>query len=189
VRQITAGRKKYALYSFTGRVTGMGKDFIMFTFVQTAKTKLPGNKEWQPPVRVESTTTAFNHVFLKAVTGEEHSLRLDEFNIACREGHEMTAVWIIREGEERGPHIAIHNRTTLQTFFAPKEVKKLYDLPLSVQLLSLAAAFCTGYTLYGHITGVAAVIVARLLLYFIKRTQIQRFKHFFNRGMRDRDMV
>lgn len=182
-------RKKYTLYSFTGRVTGLGKDFIMYTFGQAAKRQAPGSKEWQPPVRVESTTPVFNHVFLKAANGQEHSLRIDEFDIAWREGHEMTAVWVIRKGQERGPHIAIRNRTTLQTFFAPKEIKKLFGLPLSAQLLLLPASFCTGYILHGFITGLVAIFSVKLLFYFIRRAQIQRFKAQFNLAMRGKEMV
>lgn len=161
---------KYQFYSVTGRVTGMGKDMVLYTIGQNLKKHTIKKKGQFPAVRVETTTKAFNHLFLISNDGSEYSVRLPDFEIACREGHELTAIKLIKKKSEWGPYIAIMNHTTRQVFISEKEIGKLFRLPLTIQLALLACCFILGSLWKGYTTGVVAVIIPGCLsLWVINR--------------------
>jgi hypothetical protein len=170
---ITAGGKKYTLYSFTGKVTGMGKDQIIYTLSQNVKSFPPKKTKWIPPVRVETATKSFDHIFLTAGNGAEHSFTLKDINIACREGHQLTVIWVVRKGKERGPHIAIENNTTFQTFFSSREITRIFRVPVLFPIL-LPAIFClAGFLLY-HEKGALLAVVPGIFTAIISGRSLSR---------------
>jgi hypothetical protein len=155
---INTGWKKYRLDSFTGRVTGMGKDFVMYTFGQNTIGAVHGKGKRWIPVSVETSTKSFNHIFLTGNDGTEHSFYLENFDIACREGHELTAIWAVKPGEERGPCIIVLNNTTKQAFFSGLEIAKMFNAPSLIYILIITGSFINVYFLF-HNTIVAVSVI------------------------------
>jgi len=58
-----------------------------------------------------------NDIFLQDSSGKEHSYSLSDFNVACREGNELSVIWAIRKGRDRGPYIMVINHTTSNRFW------------------------------------------------------------------------
>lgn len=145
MKAITAGWKKYMLYSFTGKVTGMGKDFLIYRFGQNSKSYLSEKEKWLPSVSVETKTNAFNHIFLTAADNSKRSINLNHFDIACREGHELTAIWAIKKGEQRSPYIIILNNTTRHAFFSDHIITKMFAIPFFLYVRIIPGLYSAGY--------------------------------------------
>jgi hypothetical protein len=173
--KVWAGYKAYYLQKFTGRVTGMGKDMVLYTIGQNLKKHTLNKRGQFPVVKVETTTKAFNHLFLISNDGSEYSVRLPDFEVACREGHELTAIKLMKKSSQWEQYIAIMNHTTRQVFISEKEISKLFRLPLTIQLALVAGCFILGSLWNGYITGTIAVIIPGYIsLWLINKTISQR---------------
>jgi len=113
----------HALYQVTGTVKGQGK--FSTTHVSGGGSVSQGSGS----VSVYSSTTIHNDIFLVDSAGKEHSIQVSDFNVACLEGHVLTAIWAIQQGKERGPYIMVLNHSTnrkyrhiayMSTMFRPK---------------------------------------------------------------------
>lgn len=83
--------RRYAVHQFVGKV------------VRAHGRLTPGPE--RPHVQFD--------VFLRdEATGEEHVLRLVDWDLACRLGQELHVAWLIREGQSEGAYVMIHNRDT-----------------------------------------------------------------------------
>jgi hypothetical protein len=118
-RRLVAGGTKYNLYWVTGKVVGQSK-------LATTHVSGGGGGSSGAPVTVSSSTTIHNDIFLLDSAGKEHSFQLSDFNIACREGHELTVIWAIRETKKTGSYIIVVNQTTSQAYFDTKELSGMY---------------------------------------------------------------
>lgn len=88
-------------------------------------------------VHISSTTTTHDMVHLQDDTGGEHAIRLQNWDLAVRQTHRLTAVWLVRQGKKGGPYVAIHNHTLNQTDYDDKLLAKLHRSTWIV-LVSLA---------------------------------------------------
>lgn len=79
-------------------------------------------------VSIRSTTVTHDDVFLQNAQGREHVLRLKDWNVACREGHEMRAVWLHRDGKDSEDYLLIQNLTTSATHWAHQPFVKMFGL-------------------------------------------------------------
>ena len=52
--------------------------------------------------------------------GKERSVQLQDFDFPLREGNTLSLVWVIKEGEERGPYVHARNHST-------DEVTQIYE--------------------------------------------------------------
>lgn len=107
-----SGGRVYHLHSFTGRVAQASKHMETQVYGSGG-----GGYSYQgtgstAPVNISSTTVVHDQVFLVNETGKEVALQLSNFNLAVREGHILTALWIIKEGKDSGYYAIIYNRTT-----------------------------------------------------------------------------
>lgn len=115
---------------------------------------------YNAPVRISSTTVTHDQIFLVDGDGAEHALQLQNWNLACREGNTLTAVWLIKKGKSKGPYVAIRNSTINDTQYDDRMLAKLARpwwpllglLALIVLRFSglsfLIAAAALGYWLY-----------------------------------------
>lgn len=130
----------FELYHFTGKVVGASKNVT---------TEVHRTVGYQNQVRVHSSTTTNNDLFLIDDAGQEKSFQLTDFNVSCREGQILTVTWAIRKGKQQGPYFAVENKTTDQFFF--KE---------SVLFMMFRPRFYLIYVLlWGFIFGVIGQIV------------------------------
>jgi len=77
------------------------------------------------PVRVTSTTTTHDLIHLQDENGQEHAIRLQNWDLAVRETHDLTAMWLAKPGKSGGPYVAIHNHSLEQTDYDEKGIAKL----------------------------------------------------------------
>ncbi|MDT8437297.1 MAG: hypothetical protein RRA92_11155 [Gemmatimonadota bacterium] len=78
------------------------------------------------PVQVRSQTTTHDLIHVKEDSGAEHALRLQNWDLAVRESHTLTAVWLVKRGRKGGPYVAIHNHTLSQTDYNEKALDKMH---------------------------------------------------------------
>lgn len=161
---IKTGWREYELYSFTGIVTGMGKVFLIYRFGQNSRSHFSEKGKWLPPVSVETTTNAFNHIFLTADDNNRRSINMNDFDIACREGHELTAIWAVKKGEHHGPYVVILNNTTKQAFFSYSIIIKMFDIPFFLYVLIIPGSYLAGYLFFQQIAAACLVTLPAILL-------------------------
>ncbi|MFN3997762.1 hypothetical protein [Algoriphagus sp.] len=129
-----SGATAFDLQSFSGKVEESGKN--METRVSGGG---GGGATYQgtggtAPISITSKTVIHDQLFLTNKEGKERSFQLQDFNLACRKGNEVTVFWGIKKGKSNGSYLAVKNHTTDQVFFDEGEVKKMF-LNLTVQIL------------------------------------------------------
>jgi hypothetical protein len=92
------------------------------------------------PVHISSTTTTHDMIHLQDEHGGEHAIRLQNWDLAVRETHTLTAVWLVKKGKKGGPYVAIHNHTLDQTDYDEARLAKMHR-SLWILLASLAVIF------------------------------------------------
>lgn len=137
MKTINTSNKEYLLYWVAGKVMSTGKN--METKVQGGGGSY-GNG-YTAPVRITSTTTVHDQIFLMDREGKEHAFQLQDFNVACRDGNELSVVWAIKKGGSTGPYIIVHNHNTSQTFFNEKRLLGMFSYsalyPLGISVLAI----------------------------------------------------
>lgn len=115
MREININEKTYEVHSVTGKVAAANKQL---------ETKVHGGggggytnqgSGYTAPVTISSTTITHDDIYLVDTNGKEHAIRLQNWDVACREGHELDAVWLIKKGKNEGPYVALRNKTLNQT--------------------------------------------------------------------------
>jgi len=92
-------------------------------------------------VTISSTTVVHDQIFLQGKNGKERAFQLQDFDIACREGNNLTVLWAIRKGHESGPYFCIHNHTTSQTFFSDTALGRIFMRAPTAQSIRGAIVF------------------------------------------------
>lgn len=113
MKQLKAGGRIYNLYSVTGKIIEQGK--FATTHVHGGGGSGQGGNSG--PINISSSTTVHNDIFLVDSNGKEHSFQLSGFNIACRQDHELTVIWAVEDGKEKGSYIVVVNHSTSEQFF------------------------------------------------------------------------
>lgn len=113
------------------------------------------------PVSITSRTVVHDQLFLTNKEGKERSFQLQDFNLACRRGNEVSVFWGIKKGKSSGSYLAVKNHTTEQLFFDDNEISKMF-LNLWMQALivlgGIIAIFVISYL--GYIIGGALFFLA-----------------------------
>ena len=78
------------------------------------------------PVRITSKTVTHDEIYLVDADGQEHALRLQDWDLSVREGHELTAVWLVKKGKSSGDYVVMHNATLGETNYDDKKLAKLH---------------------------------------------------------------
>jgi hypothetical protein len=89
------------------------------------------------PVAIKSTTTTHDLIHVQDEQGGEHAIRLQNWDLAVRESHTLTAVWLVKKGRKGGPYVAIHNHSLNQTDYDDALLAKLHR-SLWILLASIA---------------------------------------------------
>jgi hypothetical protein len=81
-------------------------------------------------------------------------LRLQNWDLACRDSHEMQATWMVKKGAKDGPYVAIRNLTTGSTDYNDKALAKLARpwYPLLALLLPFVMHF-SGFSILLALAG------------------------------------
>ena len=125
MREITINGRSLEVHTIVGKVVGASKHL---------ETKVHGSgggggtyqgTGYNAPVHISSTTTTHDQIFLQCDDGTEHALKLQNWDLACRESHEMVATWMTKKGGKGGPYVAIRNVSTGSTDYDDKALAKL----------------------------------------------------------------
>lgn len=65
-------------------------------------------------VKIHSSTTLHQDVFLADGTGQLHPVQLRNWSIPFARGHKLTVAWVMRRGESAGPYVIVQNHSTNQ---------------------------------------------------------------------------
>jgi len=132
---------------------------------------------YSAPVQITSKTVTHDMIHLADEDGQEHALRLQDWDLSARETHLLTAVWLIRKGRKKGPYVAIHNHTLNETDYNERELAKMHRslwillaslaiilLPLSTGIKLVLVVAGLGYWWYRGISGRRRLIASGRLL-------------------------
>lgn len=135
--EIVINGKPYEHFFVRGEVVGADKQL---------ETKVSGSgggggsfrgSGYTAPVQISSTTTTHDMIHLVDEDGQEHAIRLQNWDLAVRPTHRLTAIWLAKKGKRNGPYVAIHNHTLNETDYNEKYLEKL-NRSLWILLVSLA---------------------------------------------------
>jgi hypothetical protein len=121
MKTLTIDSKPIELYWFTGSVVGASKN------LETRVTGGGGGGQngYSAPVSIRSTTTVHDQLFLVDRSGTERAFQLSNFDVACRESHNVSVVWAMKKGAKEGPYILVHNHTTGDASFKNDKLRAL----------------------------------------------------------------
>jgi hypothetical protein len=81
------------------------------------------------PVSVTSTSVTHDQFFLRNDAGQEMAVELANASLALRKGHQVTVVWGVAPGKERGPYLAVHNPAIGAPVFMDASISELALAP------------------------------------------------------------
>ncbi len=119
-------QKAFEVHQFTGHVAETAKNM---------ETKVSGGggggssyrgSGYTAPVNITSTTVVHDQIFLISPEGKEQSFQLQDFNLACRSGNELTIYWYVRVGSGTGKYFCVSNHTTDKEYFSASEAKIMF---------------------------------------------------------------
>ena len=94
---------------------------------------------------VTSTTVDHHELLIVDASGRERAFNMVNMDLACRDGHTVTVVWVVPEGVEAGPHIEVFNHSTGdRTTVAPERILGWFIKPNRTIWGSTAACFIVG---------------------------------------------
>ncbi len=137
---IVINKKTYEHHFFRGNVVGATKQL---------ETKVSGGgggggsyrgTGYTAPVNISSTTVTHDMIHVADENGKELAVRLQNWDLAVRETHLLTAIWLVKKGKKHGPYVAIHNHTLDRTDYDERTLAKLHR-SLWILLASLAVLF------------------------------------------------
>ncbi|KAA8733250.1 hypothetical protein F4V57_08470 [Acinetobacter qingfengensis] len=120
--------KNYSVYEFTGKVAHSNKQLETVVSGGGGGGATYQGTGGSAPVSIRSTTYTHDDIFLVNTEGQEQVIRLLDWNIATREGHEIQAIWLIKQGKDTGPYIIINNLTTNTVQWSDKKLGELLRL-------------------------------------------------------------
>jgi hypothetical protein len=160
-QELTINGKTYERHWVTGKVTGASKHL---------ETRISGGggggythngTGFSSTAPITSQTVTHDQIFIADGSGKEHTLKLQNWDIAAREGHEMSAIWLIKKGKKSGPYVAIQNHTTDELSYNDAELSRLHRptwallaLVAPIFIDSLGFVIATGALVFWWVQGV-----------------------------------
>lgn len=117
-------RSEYKLYRLTGTVVNASK--LTTTHIYSSGGHYDSSSNTYSAPTTSSTTIIHDQIFLMDSQGREHSLRLAGWDIASRESHLLTALWLIKKGNETGDYIAMYNHTTNEEYTKYSRLRRFF---------------------------------------------------------------
>ncbi len=77
------------------------------------------------PVRISSSTTTHDRLFLMGKDGREQHYHLRDFHLSCRADNMVTVIAAIDVKKGEGPYIAVVNHTTEKVYFKNSAIKSI----------------------------------------------------------------
>jgi len=142
---VNIGPKTVHLYSTTGVVQEAGKRSETHVHGSGGGSALPMSGSHTTNVRITSTTTVHDDLFIVDDDGKEHAFQLQDFDVAVRKGNRITITHAIASNKQSGPYILVQNHSTRQHFFKKKRLRWMVRpniwLSLGIGVVAAAVTF------------------------------------------------
>ena len=188
MEELQIGSKTLNLSWFTGKVVGTTKNL---------ETKVSGGggggytsqgSGYTAPVHITSTTTVHDQLFLIDPSGQERSFQLKNFDISCRETHQVTVLWAAKKGKTDGYNVLVYNHTVNKAAFQQSSLSLLlkpWKLPywigaLAVIYGSCAVAVSQRVLGIGSIVALAAIVVPIVIYRSLTNARVKQFMSSIN---------
>lgn len=163
-KDINIGGNNYAIHYIKGVVVGKDKHL---------ETQVSGGggggyshqgTGYSGAVSISSRTITHDKIFLQDENGKEHAVELTDWDIACREGHRMLMLWIVKGREKGGPYVCVANSTTdtiltmnhkIRELLGDAVIRKIKEalplLYLLIELLIIGLVYVIGGSIDGSL--------------------------------------
>lgn len=122
MKTISVNGQAYDLHCIKGQV--LGADQKLETTVSGGGGSTYNGRGHVAPIT--SRTTVHDKIFLADAMGKEHAFQLQDFNLACREGHNLVVVSAhLRDSKKNGDYLAVINQTTGQIYYGEAALTRL----------------------------------------------------------------
>ncbi|MDB5149886.1 MAG: hypothetical protein JWQ57_3906 [Mucilaginibacter sp.] len=175
MKTISIHGRQYTVYNASGKVEESGKNMETRVHGGGGGGYSYGGTGGTAPVSISSTTVVHDQIFLTDKNGAEHAFQLQDFDVACRTGNEISVLWAIKKGKPSGKYIAVLNHSTRNDFFHDKALKNMFRFNL---WYFLGGGFGAGL-LFGHdfFSGVMGLMLGLLVWALIwDFSGLKRFK-------------
>lgn len=108
---VTIHNKDYGIYEVSGKILESNKQRELHVYGSGGGGATYNGTGGTVPVNIHSSTTIHDEFFLIDEYGQEHAIKLSNWDVSLREGHEIQIIWVISPNQERGPYVVLHNRS------------------------------------------------------------------------------
>ena len=91
-------------------------------------------------VRITSKTTVHDQIFLKDASGQEHSYQLTDFNLACREGNEISVIEASKPNGKYSYPVSVINHSTNKIYYNSQALRRFAKPNILLYLAVLVQA-------------------------------------------------
>jgi hypothetical protein len=136
VSQIAVDDLALTLYTERGEVAGASKWSTMEISGGGGSGYVHQGTGYSSTAPVRSRTTEHDQFFVRTAAGKEIPVRVQNVNVALRDGQDLSVFWAVGAGRESGPFLAFHNHTTDETTWMTKSGgKELFGSGLTIRLV------------------------------------------------------
>ena len=145
---ITIHNKEYRIYEVTGKILESNKQRELHVYGSGGGGATYNGTGGTAPVNIQSSTTIHDEFFLIDQYGQEHSIKLTNWDVSLREGHKIQVIWVISPNQERGPYVVLNNHNLKNITTQPQIIKSIAKKHYSKNFwLSILAAVVLSFIL------------------------------------------
>lgn len=137
---ITLGSRRVALHGMSGEVMDAQKWTTTEISGGGGSGVISNGSGYVQHDEVKSKTTTHDQIIIRTADGGEESLKVEDVNLAVRQGHWVSLIWAIPGDRKEGPFVAVFNHNTGSLDFIDSGVNKAC-LPMLSSVFGVAAFF------------------------------------------------
>ena len=119
--------RRYAIHTFTGYASDVGKQGDSYTRGSTSATT--DSHSTSVTSSINTTVVVTDRFFLIDGQGRVQSFEGTNFEARVGNGHLVSLAWVIRGRKKSGPYFLIYNHATDEIFFNDKAIRKAVTFP------------------------------------------------------------
>lgn len=124
---LTVGKERFVIYTLTGHVLG---------HQESTESEVHGGGGGgvgaygaysQSAIKISTTHKCQTRFFVRSQDGEEIAVSFEDTPLSLRDGHEVSMVWCVRDGDRDGPWLLLVNHSLRQIIRFQKAFEKLVE--------------------------------------------------------------
>ena len=140
ISTINVGSRQIEIHSMSGEVMDSQKWTTTEISGGGGEGVLSNGSGYIKQDKIKSKTTTHDQIIIRTADGEEESLKVEDLNLAVRQGHWVSLIWAIPNGWREGPFVAILNQNTGALDFIGSAVNKAC-FPMISSVFGVVALF------------------------------------------------